>query len=98
MSLHAVEHEGDGPVGVPAVRARGLVFRSGPPPGGEDPRGAWSFATKPALGGELVARAAGWKIRRAPVLGDQAYGNDTKLRTRLHDDGIDYVLSSRPGM
>jgi len=51
------------------------------------------FLTKPALGGELVARAAGWKVRRAPVLGDQAYGNDSKLRARLHDDAIDYVLS-----
>jgi len=51
------------------------------------------FQTKPALGGDLVARAAGWKIRRAPVLGDQAYGNDAKLRTRLHGEGIDYVLS-----
>jgi SRSO17 transposase len=54
------------------------------------------FETKPALGGDLVARAAGWRIRRAPVLGDQAYGNDTKLRTRLHADGIDYVLSVGP--
>jgi SRSO17 transposase len=54
------------------------------------------FETKPAIGGELVARAAGWKIRRAPVLGDQAYGNDTKLRTSLHADGIDYVLSVGP--
>jgi SRSO17 transposase len=54
------------------------------------------FQTKPSLGGELVARAAGWKIRRAPVLGDQAYGNDAKLRTRLHGDGIDYVLSVGP--
>jgi SRSO17 transposase len=51
------------------------------------------FQTKPALGGALVTRAAGWKIRRAPVLGDQAYGNDAKLRTRLHGEGIDYVLS-----
>ena len=51
------------------------------------------FQTKPALGGDLVTRAAGWKIRRAPVLGDQAYGNDAKLRTRLHTEGIDYVLS-----
>ena len=51
------------------------------------------FQTKPALGGDLVTRAAGWKIRRAPVLGDQAYGNDAKLRTRLHAEGIDYVLS-----
>jgi SRSO17 transposase len=54
------------------------------------------FQTKPALGSELVAQAAGWKIRRAPVLGDQAYGNDAKLRTRLHADGIDYVLSVGP--
>ena len=55
-----------------------------------------AFATKPTLGGDLVARAAGWKVRRAPVLGDQAYGNDAKLRTRLHGDGIDYVLSVGP--
>ncbi|MGH2847221.1 MAG: IS701 family transposase, partial [Thermoleophilaceae bacterium] len=54
------------------------------------------FQTKPALGGELVARAAGWKVRRAPVLGDQAYGNDSKLRARLDDDAIDYVLSVGP--
>lgn len=54
------------------------------------------FQTKPALGGELVARAADWKIRRAPVLGDQAYGNDSKLRARLHEDAIDYVLSVGP--
>jgi SRSO17 transposase len=54
------------------------------------------FQTKPALGSDLVARAASWKIRRAPVLGDQAYGNDTKLRTRLHAEGIDYVLSVDP--
>jgi len=51
------------------------------------------FQTKPAIGADLVTRAAGWKIRRAPVLGDQVYGNDAKLRTRLHDDAIDYVLS-----
>jgi SRSO17 transposase len=55
-----------------------------------------AFATKPAIGGDLVARAAGWKIRRAPVLGDQAYGNDAKLRARLHGEGIDYVLSIGP--
>jgi len=51
------------------------------------------FATKPTLSGDLIARAAGWRIGRAPVLGDQAYGNDAKLRTRLHDDAIDYLLS-----
>lgn len=41
------------------------------------------FQTKPALGGDLIARAAGWKIRRAPVLGDQAYGNDAKAAQPL---------------
>jgi SRSO17 transposase len=52
-----------------------------------------AFATKPAIGGDLVARAAGWKVRRAPVLGDQAYGVDSRLRARLHQEGVDYVLS-----
>ncbi|MEJ7786113.1 MAG: IS701 family transposase [Solirubrobacteraceae bacterium] len=51
------------------------------------------FQTKPAIGGDLIARAAGWKIRRAPILGDQAYGVDSKLRAGLHADAIDYVLS-----
>jgi SRSO17 transposase len=95
VSLHAVSTKGTVPLGfrlyVPEdwcadpVRRREAKI----PP-------ELTFQTKPALGGELVARAAGWKIRRAPVLGDQAYGNDTKLRTRLHDDGIDYVLSVAP--
>ena len=51
------------------------------------------FATKPTLGGELAVRAAGWEIARAPVLGDQAYGDDSKLRARLDQDGLEYVLS-----
>jgi len=54
------------------------------------------FATKPALGGELAVRAAGWKIARAPVLGDQAYGDDSKLRARLDDQQLEYVLSVSP--
>lgn len=51
------------------------------------------FATKPALGGELAVRAAGWEAGRAPVLGDQAYGDDSKLRARLDDEQLQYVLS-----
>jgi SRSO17 transposase len=51
------------------------------------------FQTKPALGGELALRAAGWEIARAPVLGDQAYGDDSKLRARLDREGLEYVLS-----
>lgn len=52
-----------------------------------------SFKTKPELGVELVERAAGWEIARGPVLGDQAYGDNTALRERLHDAQLQYVLS-----
>jgi SRSO17 transposase len=52
-----------------------------------------SFQTKPELGVELIERAAGWKIAKAPVLGDQAYGDNTVLRERLHEAGLQYVLS-----
>ena len=46
------------------------------------------FKTKPELGVELVERAAGWDVPKAPVLGDQAYGENTDLRGRLHDAGL----------
>ena len=51
------------------------------------------FQTKPELGVDLIERAAGWKIAKAPVLGDQAYGDNTVLRERLHDSELQYVLS-----
>jgi SRSO17 transposase len=51
------------------------------------------FKTKNELGVELVERAVGWDIARAPVLGDQAYGDDSKLRERLDLAGSEYVLS-----
>jgi SRSO17 transposase len=54
------------------------------------------FKTKPELGVELVERAADWEIPKAPVLGDQAYGENTKLRDRLDDAGCEYVLSVGP--
>lgn len=54
------------------------------------------FATKPALGGELAVRAAGWEIAQAPVLGDQAYGDDSKLRARLDEQRLEYLLSISP--
>jgi SRSO17 transposase len=92
VSLHAVSTRGTVPLGfrlyVPEDWCSDLVRRRE----AKIPASV-EFQTKPTLGGELIVRAAGWKIRRAPVLGDQAYGNDTKLRTRLHGDGIDYVLS-----
>jgi SRSO17 transposase len=51
------------------------------------------FQTKPELGVELIEQAAGWDVPRAPVLGDQAYGDNTVLRERLHDAELEYVLS-----
>jgi len=44
----------------------------------------------------LAVRAAGWKIGKAPVLGDSAYGDNTELRDRLHTGGLQYVLSVSP--
>jgi SRSO17 transposase len=49
------------------------------------------FETKPELAAGLIERAATWKVARAPLLGDEAYGKNTELRARL-DDG-----SSAPG-
>jgi SRSO17 transposase len=95
VSLHAVSAKGTVPLGfrlyLPEDWCQDPVRRRET----KIPDGV-EFETKPAIGGDLVARAAGWRIRRAPVLGDQAYGNDAKLRTRLHADGIDYVLSVGP--
>ena len=54
------------------------------------------FATKPQLGVDLAVRAAGWKLATAPVLGDQAYGDNTELRDRLHSEHLEYVLSVSP--
>jgi SRSO17 transposase len=51
------------------------------------------FQTKPELGVDLIEQAAGWKIAKAPVLGDEAYGDNTVLRERLHDSELQYVLS-----
>jgi SRSO17 transposase len=51
------------------------------------------FQTKPQLATALIQRAAGWNVRRAPVLGDEAYGKNVELRSRLDDSSIEYVLS-----
>jgi len=54
------------------------------------------FKTKSELGVELVERAAGWDVARAPVLGDHAYGENTWLRDRLDQAECEYVLSLGP--
>ena len=51
------------------------------------------FKTKPELAAELVERAAGWELAKAPILGDCAYGKNTELRERLDDAELEYVLS-----
>ena len=82
VSLHAVGGRGTVPLGwalyLPeewcaerARRARAKI-----------PAGI-AFKTKPELGVELIERAAGFGIPHAPVLADQAYGDDGKLRRRL---------------
>jgi SRSO17 transposase len=55
-----------------------------------------AFTTKPELGVGLVERVVGWELARAAVLGDQAYGDDSKLRERLDAAGSEYVLSVGP--
>jgi SRSO17 transposase len=51
------------------------------------------FETKPELAADLVERAAGWAVAKAPILGDCAYGKNTELRERLDDADLEYVLS-----
>lgn len=55
-----------------------------------------TFQTKPQLALSLVQAATGWEISRVPVLGDTAYGNNTELRTGLHESELEYVLSIDP--
>ena len=54
---------------------------------------AVAFETKPALARGLIEQAAGWQIPLAPILADQAYGEDTHFRTRLHGLELEYLLS-----
>ncbi len=51
------------------------------------------FRTKPELGVDLVEQAGGWGLEVCPVLGDEAYGDNTALRERLHNAGRPYVLA-----
>lgn len=51
------------------------------------------FKTKLQLGQELIERAGGWNIKRAPVLGDEAYGKNTQLRQDLDEAGFQYLFS-----
>jgi SRSO17 transposase len=51
------------------------------------------FKKKPQLGKDLIERAGEWDIARAPILGDEAYGENTQLRQDLDHAGFLYVFS-----
>jgi SRSO17 transposase len=55
--------------------------------------GAVTFETKPELAGALCADAAGWELPRAPILADCAYGDDSRFRTKLSAQELEYVLA-----
>ena len=51
------------------------------------------FQTKPALASAIVDQAAGWQIPLAPILADQAYGDDSDFRSRLDELELEYVAA-----
>jgi SRSO17 transposase len=53
------------------------------------------FQTKPQLAAGLIGQAAAWQVPRAPILADQAYGDDARWRTRLDDERHSYVVAVR---
>lgn len=53
------------------------------------------FKTKPRLANDLCTQAAAWELPRAPILADQAYGEDAGFRTRLHEAELEYVVAVR---
>jgi len=54
------------------------------------------FRTKPELAAALAGEAAGWEIPTAPILADQAYGDNAAFRTGLHEAGLEYVVAIGP--
>lgn len=52
-----------------------------------------SFQTKPQLAAGLVEEACGWQVPAAPLLADQAYGDDARFRGRLASRGLEYVVA-----
>jgi SRSO17 transposase len=57
---------------------------------------AVAFQTKPQLAATLARQAASWRLPRAPLLADSAYGDDSGFRTSLHEQGLEYVLAVSP--
>src|SRR6266511_2016603 len=57
---------------------------------------AVAFETKPQLAAGLARQAASWRLPRAPILADSAYGDDSGFRTSLHEQGLEYLLAVSP--
>jgi SRSO17 transposase len=51
------------------------------------------FATKPELAWAMIERAIAARVPFGWFAGDEAYGDNTKLRTRLEDRQVPYVLA-----
>ena len=51
------------------------------------------FQTKPELAAGMCKQAARWEIPVAPILADCAYGDDTRFRSKLHAQELEYVLA-----
>ncbi len=51
------------------------------------------FETKPELAAGLAEQAAGWEIPLAPILADQAYGDNNGFRTRLAELELEYLVA-----
>jgi SRSO17 transposase len=51
------------------------------------------FQTKPQLAAGVCEQVCRWEIPTAPVLADCAYGDDTRFRTKLHAQELEYVLA-----
>jgi len=92
VSVHAVGKRGTAPLGWALYLPEEWCADRGRRAKAKIP-GEIEFKTKPELGVGLVEEAARWAIPPAPVLGDQAYGDSTELRDRLHDAGQAYVFA-----
>jgi len=95
VSVHAVGRQGTVPLGWALYLPEDWCADPERRRKAKIPEGV-AFKTKSELGVELVERAVGWDVPKAPVLGDQAYGDNTWLRDRLDQADCEYVLSIGP--
>jgi SRSO17 transposase len=95
VSLHGVGKHGTVPLGWALYLPEGWCDDEQRRKKAKIPDGV-VFKTKSELGVELVERASGWGVSKAPVLGDHAYGGNTWLRDRLDEADCEYVLCVGP--